>query len=94
MNNNKITKEDIYRWQIKAKLNCSIPKTRGVDAQILYDIGIRDLKDLAKYKPEKLLEKTNQSFDQLKIWGKKESYGPTLEEITNWIEWAKYNNEK
>ena len=85
-----ITPETIKLWQVQAKLAYQIPQIRGHDAKILANSGITDASQLLSYSPEELLEKikdfVNSKEGERVLRG---SSKPGLEEVSNWIEWAK-----
>ncbi len=85
----RITANLIRQWQHQTRLVCRVPNLRGHDAQMLVACGITEPEDLAAEQPKRLFEIVARFADTkegLKIIrsGKK----PTLEEITEWIQWA------
>ena len=90
INYKRITAEVIRQWQHQARLVCRVPNLRGHDAQLLVACGITEPEDLADRQPQALfgiVEPFAKSKDGLKIirGGKQ----PDLEEIENWIRWAR-----
>ncbi len=86
----RITAETFRRWQKEATLAYQIPKIRGHDVQILVNCGFDTVDKIKIMKPSDLLEKITpfvESSDGQRILrsGKK----PDLDEVTDWIEWAK-----
>ena len=90
INYKRITAEVIRQWQHQARLVCRVPNLRGHDAQLLVACGITEPEDLADRQPQSLfgvVEPFAKSKEGLKIirGGKQ----PDLEEIENWINWAR-----
>jgi hypothetical protein len=87
----RITANLIRQWQHQTRLVCRVPNLRGHDAQMLVACGITEPEDLAAEQPKRLYEIVARLADTkegMKIIrsGKK----PTLEEITDWIQWANH----
>ena len=90
INFKRISADVIRAWQDQARLVCQVPNLRGHDAQLLVACGVREPEQLAQMNPRKLLNLVGPYSDTkegMKIIrsGKK----PDLEEVTDWIEWAK-----
>ncbi len=90
INYKRITAEVIRIWQHQARLVCRIPNLRGHDSQLLVACGITEPEDLADRSAQNLfaiIQPFAESKEGLKIirGGKQ----PDLEEITDWINWAK-----
>ncbi len=90
INFKRISADVIRAWQDQARLVCQVPNLRGHDAQLLVACGVREPEELAQMNPRKLLNLVGPYSDTkegMKIVrsGKK----PDLEEVTDWIEWAK-----
>ena len=85
-----IKEETIIEWQQQAKLICRIPQIRGHDSQILVAVGKTKPKEIAEMNPPDLLAIVEPFIEtsagsRIIRSGKK----PDLEEVTDWIEWAK-----
>ncbi|MHA1401093.1 MAG: DUF4332 domain-containing protein, partial [Candidatus Heimdallarchaeaceae archaeon] len=80
---------DIERWQIEAKLITEIAETRGHDVRIMYEIGIRSPKDLAKFTAKELLDKAVKAAETLGERVVSKSSMPNQEEVEKWIRNAK-----
>ena len=90
INYKRITEDVIRQWQHQARLVCRVPNLRGHDAQLMVACGITEPEDLANRSPQglfKIIEPFAKSKEGLKIirGGKQ----PDLEEITDWISWAR-----
>ncbi len=86
----RIKEKDIANWQNQTKLVCQIPNLRGHDAQLLVACDFNTPESVANMSAEELLEIVgpfSKTKDGLKIL--RQSKAPDLEEVTNWIEWAK-----
>lgn len=85
-----ITPQLVRDWQTQAELASRIPELRGHDAQILVGSGISDPRDLESLEPEELLELVQPYIGSEE--GERTLRGaapPDLEEVTNWIAWAR-----
>lgn len=90
LNHPRVKAERIRNWQRQAEFVCRVPLLRGHDAQILVALEIPDPEQLAAMTPTKLFAmvepfaETRQGARIIRA-GRK----PDLEEVTNWIAWAK-----
>ena len=85
-----IDAEKIVAWQHQAQLVCRIPQLRGHDAQIMVASGFTAPEEIASMKPSELLEFVEpfcSSSEGLRVL--RNAAPPDLEEVTNWISWAR-----
>lgn len=85
-----INADVLAEWQAQAVLVCRIPMLRGHDAQLLTGCGYENPEAVARANAEMLLieveEYAESSAGQRILRG---SSPPDLEEVTNWIAWAR-----
>lgn len=85
-----IVPEVVRDWQDAARLMCRVPNLHGHDVQILVAVGVSDPDDVVGLTPQDLLGLTEPllttSEGERILRG---SAPPDLEEVTNWIAWAK-----
>ncbi|MEM9701527.1 MAG: DUF4332 domain-containing protein [Planctomycetota bacterium] len=85
-----IVPEVVRDWQDGANLMCRIPNLHGHDVQILVAVGVTDPDDVVGLTPQDLLGLTepflSTSEGERILRG---SAPPDLDEVTNWIAWAK-----
>ncbi|WP_206678756.1 DUF4332 domain-containing protein [Alienimonas chondri] len=85
-----IVPEVVRDWQDAAHLMCRIPNLHGHDVQILVAVGVTDPDDVVGLAPDDLLGLTEPLLSTSE--GERILRGgspPDLEEVTNWIAWAK-----
>lgn len=85
-----ITPKLFAQWQAQAELAYRIPMLRGHDAQLLTSCGYETPEDVAGASARQLLEEVSEfaeTSDGQRII--RSSDPPDLEEVTNWIAWAK-----
>lgn len=85
-----ITADVMAEWQAQAVLVCRIPMLRGHDAQLLTGCGYENPEAIARANADMLLieveEFAETSAGERILRG---SSPPDLEEVTNWIAWAR-----
>lgn len=90
LDHRRTTAEVVLQWQQQAELVCRIPQIRGHDAQILVACEIVSPEEIAAFDAEELLGIVGPFCDQGE--GKRllrNNKRPDLEEVTEWIAWAK-----
>ena len=86
----RISADDIRSWQQQSVLACRIPQIRGHDAQILVACGVTDPDKLASMSANELwgiVQPFTKTAECKRIV--RNGKGPDLEEIQDWINWAK-----
>jgi nucleotidyltransferase/DNA polymerase involved in DNA repair len=90
LGNRRIKTETIRDWQAQSELACRVPELRGHDAQILVGCGVTCPEDLLDMEPDDLWKRVRAFVDTSE--GKRiirGGRGPDLEEVQNWILWAR-----
>ena len=90
LNHRRLTPELLETWQKQSRLMCQVPMLRGHDVQMLIASGIETPQALATESAERLLTKVDRIARSAE--GKRILRGssrPDLEEVKNWIEWAR-----
>ncbi|MCA9081038.1 MAG: DUF4332 domain-containing protein [Planctomycetaceae bacterium] len=83
--------ETVKAWQQQASLMCAVPEMRGHDVQVLVACDILDADKLASFTPDALFAivgpfvKTKEGQRVLRS-----SKVPDLQEVTEWIEYARH----
>ena len=82
---------DVFRdWQAQARLVLEVDRLFGHDAQILVALGVRDADTLAREDARALLDRVKpfaESSEGQRII--RSGKTPDLEEVSNWIDWAR-----
>ncbi len=90
LNHSRIDTDDVLRWQKQTMLAQRIPNIRGHDVQILVRSNIDTVEKICSFDADKLLEEIDPFVKS--STGKsilRSGAVPDLEEVTDWIEWAK-----
>lgn len=90
LGNRRVSADVVHQWQRQAELVCRIPQLRGHDAQILVACEVETPEQLAAFTPAELGERV-LPFARSKHGQRilRNASAPTLDEIADWIRWAK-----
>ncbi|MCH2203500.1 MAG: DUF4332 domain-containing protein [Fuerstiella sp.] len=90
LDDHQITAPLIEQWKSQSALVCTIPKLRGLDAQILVACGRKDADEIVNLSPEQLFSVIQPFCDTIE--GERiiqDNKKPDLKEVSNWISWAR-----
>ncbi len=89
LNERRITRETILRWQLQAQLVCRVPNLRSHDAQILVACGVEDPEKLATLDAGNFFQQVTR-FVETKEGQRilRNAKRPDLAEVTAWIQWS------